>query len=168
MPINPSGTVATTSATRPKLCNCAIRNRSIRNKAAGSSANTEACDCALAPACCKFRLGGSGGDRPRNVGPELGEAQPILRNVQLRSRVVDPRLRRLQRPLRRIENRPRGEASLHQVVLAVEIVLRLDFLAARRVERRLRRTHAILLILRIELRQHLIRLDLVADPPFAR
>ena len=47
MPINPSGTVATTSATRPKLCNCAIRKRSIRNKAAGSSANTEACDCAL-------------------------------------------------------------------------------------------------------------------------
>ena len=37
MPISPRGTVATTSATRPKLCNCAIR-RSIRNKAAGSSA----------------------------------------------------------------------------------------------------------------------------------
>ena len=47
MPISPSGTVATTSATRPKLCSCAIRKRSMRKSAAGSSANTEACDCAL-------------------------------------------------------------------------------------------------------------------------
>ena len=47
MPINPSGTVATTNATRPKLCSCIIRNSSIRNRAAGRSANTDACDCAL-------------------------------------------------------------------------------------------------------------------------
>ena len=78
------------------------------------------------------RLGGSRGDRPLDVGLELGEANPILSDVELRGRVVDPRLRRLQRLLRRIEDRPRGEAPLHQVVLAVEIVLRLDLLGLRR------------------------------------
>ena len=113
------------------------------------------------------RLGGSGGDCPRNVGSELGEAQPVLSDIELRGRVVDAGLRGLQRLLCRIENRPGGEASLHQVVLAIEIVLRLDLLAARGVERRLRRAHAIELVLRVELRQHLIRLDLVADPAFA-
>src|SRR3984885_2717959 len=109
------------------------------------------------------RFGRSSGNRPSDVGLELGEAQPVLRDVHLRGRVVDPRLRRLQGLLRRIEDRPRGEASLHQVVLAIEIVLRLDYLTARGVERRLRRAHAIELVLRIELRQHLIGLDLVAD-----
>ena len=59
--------------------------------------------------------------------------------------------------------RPGREASLQQVVLAVEIVLRLDQLAARGVERRLRRTQRVQFILRIELRQHLIRLDVIAD-----
>ena len=109
------------------------------------------------------RFGGSGGDRPLDVGFKLGEAQPVLSDVQLRRRVVDARLRRLQRLLRGIEDRAGGEASLHQVILAIEIVLRLDLLAARGVERRLRRAHGIELVLRVELRQHLIRLDLVAD-----
>ena len=109
------------------------------------------------------RFGGSGGDRSQDVGPELGEAQPVLRNIELRGCIVDPRLRRLQPLLRLIEYRPGGEASFHQVVLAIEIVLRLDLLAARGVERRLRRAHAVELVLRIELCQYLIRLDLVAD-----
>ena len=49
------------------------------------------------------------------------------------------------------------------MVLAIESVLRLDLLAAGGVQRRLRRAHAIELVLGIEFRQHLIRLDLVAD-----
>ena len=49
------------------------------------------------------------------------------------------------------------------MVLAVERVLRLDLLALGRVERRLRRAERIQFVLRIELRQHLVRFDLVAD-----
>ena len=109
------------------------------------------------------RLGGSRGDRPLDVGFELGEADPILGDVSLRGRVVDPGLRRLQRLLRRIEVRARGEAALHQVVLAVESVLRLDLLGLGRGEGRLRRAERVEFVLRIELRQHLVRLDLIAD-----
>ena len=49
------------------------------------------------------------------------------------------------------------------MVLAVESVLRLDLLALGGVERRLRRAERVEFVLRIELRQHLVRLDLVAD-----
>ena len=49
------------------------------------------------------------------------------------------------------------------MVLAVEIVLRLDFLGLGRGERGLRRAQRVEFVLRIEFRQHLIRLDLVAD-----
>src|SRR5580698_4089816 len=109
------------------------------------------------------RLGGSRRDRALDIGPELGEADPILGNVELRGRIVDPGLRRLQRLLCRIEVRPGGEAALHQVVLAIEGVLRLDLLGLRGGQRRLRRAQRVELVLRIELRQHLIWLDLVAD-----
>ena len=110
------------------------------------------------------RFGGSGGDRPRDVGLELGEAHPVLGDVELRGRVVDPRLRGRQPLVRCIEIRPGGEAPLHQVVLTVEIVLRLDLLGPRGGERRLRRAERVEFVLRIEFRQHLVRLDLVADP----
>ena len=100
---------------------------------------------------------------PSTLALSSVKLNPVLGDVELRGRVVDPGLRRLQRLLRRIENRPRGEAALHQVVLAVESVLRLDLLAARGVERRLRRAQRVEFVLRIELRQHLVRLDLVAD-----
>ena len=81
------------------------------------------------------RFGGSRGDRPRDIGLELGEAHPVLGDVELRGRVVDPRLRRLQPLVRRIENRPGREAPFHQVVLAVEIALRFDLLGPRGGER---------------------------------
>ena len=42
------------------------------------------------------RFGGTRGDRPRDIGFELGEAHPVLGDVELRARVVDPGLRRLQ------------------------------------------------------------------------
>jgi len=53
------------------------------------------------------------------------------------------------------------------VVLTVEIVLRLDLLGPRGGERRLRRAERIEFVLRIEFRQHLVGLDLVADPALA-
>ena len=81
----------------------------------------------------------------------------------MRGRVVDPRLRRLQSLLRRIEDRARCEAALHQVILAVEIVLRLGCLGIGGGERGLRRAQPVEFVLRIELGQHLIGLDLVAD-----
>ena len=103
---------------------------------------------------------------PSTLALSSVKLNPVLSDVELRGRIVDPRLRRLQRLLRRIEDGPGGEAALHQMVLAVEIVLRLDLLALRGVERRLRRAQRIEFVLRIEFRQHLIRLDLVADLAF--
>ncbi len=52
------------------------------------------------------------------------------------------------------------------MVLAVERVLRLDLLAVGGVQRRLRRAERVEFVLRIEFRQHLVRLDLVADLAF--
>ena len=59
------------------------------------------------------RLGGSGGDRSLDIGLKFGEANPVLGDVELRGRIVDPRLRCLQGLLRRIEIRSGGEAALH-------------------------------------------------------
>ena len=108
-------------------------------------------------------FGEARGNRALDIGPKFGEAYPVLSDVQLRGRVVDPRLRRLQSLLRRIEDRARCEAALHQVVLAVEIVLRLRHLGLGGGERGLRRAQPVELVLRIELGQHLIGLDLIAD-----
>ena len=47
--------------------------------------------------------------------------------------------------------------------MAVEIVLRLDLLALGGGQPRLRRAERVEFVLRIELRQHLVRFDLVAD-----
>ena len=110
------------------------------------------------------QFGGSRRDRPLDVGLELGEAHPVLGDVELGGRVVDSRLRGRQPLICCIEIRPGGEAPLHEVVLTVEIVLRLDLLGPRGGERRLRRAERIEFVLRIEFRQHLVRLDLVADP----
>ena len=108
-------------------------------------------------------FGGSRRDRSLDIGLELGKAHPVLSDVELGGRIVNPGLSRLQRLLRGIEVRPGGEAALHQMVLAVERVLRLDLLAVGGVQRRLRRTERVEFVLRIEFRQHLVRLDLVAD-----
>ena len=53
------------------------------------------------------------------------------------------------------------------MVLTVEIVLRFHLLGPRGGERRLRRAERVEFVLRIEFRQHLVRLDLVADPALA-
>ena len=50
--------------------------------------------------------------------------------------------------------------------MAVEITLRLDLLGSRGGKRRLRRAERVQFVLRIEFRQHLVRLDLVAHPAF--
>jgi hypothetical protein len=109
------------------------------------------------------RLRGSRGDRALDIGFKLGKADPVLGNVELRGRIVDPGLGRLQRLLRRIEVRPSGEAALHQMVLAVERILCLDPLALGGVESRLSRAERVEFVLWIEFRQHLVRLGLVAD-----
>ena len=82
---------------------------------------------------------------------------------QLRLRVIDPRLRGAQVLLRLIEQRPRRKSAVHQLALAIELIARLDQLPFGRGKRRLRRAQRVQFVLRIELGQHLIRLDMVAD-----
>ena len=46
-PIRPIGTTQSTMNSLPKLCNCAIRNETIRNSMIGTTAITDCSDCAL-------------------------------------------------------------------------------------------------------------------------
>src|SRR5262249_32951011 len=78
-------------------------------------------------------------------------------------RIVDTGLRGPQSLLRLVEQDLGGEAALEQRLLAIEVVADFHQLSLCRGKRRLGRPQGVELVLRVEPRQHLIRLDLFAD-----
>ena len=108
-------------------------------------------------------FGGSRRDRAGDTRPQRRVAHAVLGDVQLRLGVVDVGLRRAQRLLGLVEQDLRGEALRQEGLLAIEGIARLHELAFRGRERGLCRAQGVQLVLRIELRQHLIGLDASAD-----
>ena len=97
---------------------------------------------------------------PVDIRLELGEAHPVLGDVQLRFGVVDLRLRRAQRLLRLIELGLGREALRQQVASGGrKCCCASTSWPSRGGQRRLRRAQRVQFVLRVELRQHLVGLD---------
>ncbi len=103
------------------------------------------------------------GDRPCDPCFELGVADAVLGDVQLGLGIVELRLSRAQGLLRPVVQGLGREALGQQDLLLFEGVARLGQAAFGGRERRLGRPQGVQLVLRIELGEHLVGLDAVAD-----
>jgi hypothetical protein len=110
-------------------------------------------------------LAGAGADRghhARSVGLEFGEADQIVRGLELGFRGIDLRLRGLHLLFGLVVVRACRPTLIEQRVLALEVISRLRQLALGCRQGGLCGAQRIQLVLRLEPRHHLSRLDPVA------
>ena len=108
------------------------------------------------------RLRADRGHHPLGIRVQLGEADLVFREPELRLRRLDLRPHRLPRLPRPLVDRPRREAALLELALALILVLGLAGLALGGGEIGLRRAQRVELVLRIEPADQLAGLDCVA------
>ena len=115
---------------------------------------------------CLHNLTRPGAGRRHDAGGirlEFGEAHQILGGLQPRVRGIDLRAGRLQLLLRIVERGPRDHVARQQKLLALEVIARSRQFTLGRRETGLGRAQRVHLVLRFEPRQHLSRLDPVAE-----
>ena len=103
------------------------------------------------------------GDDARRVCPEFGEAHQVVGCLQLGLGGIDLGLRRLTGLFGLVEIHPGGPALRQQRFLSFEVIASLGQLALRSREGRLRLSQRVQLILRLQARQHLARLNGIAE-----